>query len=69
MKEYNKKDAKFYGNIFAKMSKLEQLESNVSIWFLVDLRESSPIVVLSGLHRVALSFHLFVGYHSLDNQA
>ncbi|PIA25735.1 hypothetical protein AQUCO_10800020v1 [Aquilegia coerulea] len=28
MKEYNKKDAQFYGNIFAKMSKLETLESN-----------------------------------------
>ncbi|XP_042476761.1 peptidyl-prolyl cis-trans isomerase FKBP62-like [Macadamia integrifolia] len=28
VKEYNKKDAKFYGNIFAKMSKLEQPEAN-----------------------------------------
>lgn len=27
IKEYNKKEAKFYGNMFAKMSKLEQLES------------------------------------------
>lgn len=30
VKEYNKKDAKFYGNMFAKMSKLEQLESKKS---------------------------------------
>ncbi|PKA60932.1 Peptidyl-prolyl cis-trans isomerase FKBP62 [Apostasia shenzhenica] len=28
MKEYNKKDAKFYGNMFAKMSKLEHAETN-----------------------------------------
>ncbi|XP_039125187.1 70 kDa peptidyl-prolyl isomerase-like isoform X1 [Dioscorea cayenensis subsp. rotundata] len=28
VKEYNKKDAKFYGNIFAKMSKLDHMESN-----------------------------------------
>lgn len=26
VKEYNKKDAKFYGNMFAKMSKLEPVE-------------------------------------------
>ncbi|KAM0935825.1 putative peptidylprolyl isomerase [Dioscorea sansibarensis] len=30
VKEYNKKDAKFYGNIFAKMSKLDHMESNKS---------------------------------------
>ncbi|KAB5569786.1 hypothetical protein DKX38_003579 [Salix brachista] len=30
MKEFNKKEAKFYGNMFAKMSKLGSLESNVS---------------------------------------
>ncbi|XP_077250245.1 peptidyl-prolyl cis-trans isomerase FKBP62-like [Tasmannia lanceolata] len=30
MKEHNKKEAKFYGNMFARMSKLEQLESNES---------------------------------------
>ncbi|ERN02572.1 peptidyl-prolyl cis-trans isomerase FKBP62 isoform X2 [Amborella trichopoda] len=28
LKEYNKKEAKFYGNMFSRMSKLEQLESN-----------------------------------------
>lgn len=27
MREYNKKDAKFYGNMFAKMSKVESLGS------------------------------------------
>ncbi|XP_043708443.1 peptidyl-prolyl cis-trans isomerase FKBP62-like isoform X3 [Telopea speciosissima] len=31
VKEYNKKDAKFYGNMFAKMSKLELPEANVSV--------------------------------------
>ena len=30
VKEYNKKDAQFYGNIFAKMNKLEHLSSAVS---------------------------------------
>lgn len=30
MKEYNKKQAKFYGNMFAKLSKLESNDSNVS---------------------------------------
>ncbi|KAJ1427909.1 Tetratricopeptide-like helical domain superfamily [Sesbania bispinosa] len=29
-KEYNKKDAKFYGNMFSKMNKLESLDSNKS---------------------------------------
>eukprot|EP00262_Sarcandra_glabra_P009970 TRINITY_DN24803_c0_g1_i1.p1 TRINITY_DN24803_c0_g1~~TRINITY_DN24803_c0_g1_i1.p1 ORF type:complete len:578 (+),score=186.24 TRINITY_DN24803_c0_g1_i1:148-1881(+) len=28
MKEYNKKEAKFYGNMFARMSKLEQMDTN-----------------------------------------
>ncbi|XP_019189561.1 PREDICTED: uncharacterized protein LOC109183990 [Ipomoea nil] len=31
VKEYNKKDAKFYGNMFAKLNKLEPFSSNVSI--------------------------------------
>lgn len=38
VREYNKKDAKFYGNMFAKMSKLEPVEPNVrlhSFYFLV----------------------------------
>ncbi|GKV34069.1 hypothetical protein SLEP1_g42490 [Rubroshorea leprosula] len=30
IKEYNKKEAKFYGNMFAKMNKLELLDSNKS---------------------------------------
>ncbi|KAJ0988937.1 hypothetical protein J5N97_007293 [Dioscorea zingiberensis] len=30
VKEYNKKDAKFYGNMFAKMSKFDHMESNKS---------------------------------------
>lgn len=30
VKEYNRKDAQFYGNIIAKMSKLEQTQSEVS---------------------------------------
>ncbi|XP_008792944.2 70 kDa peptidyl-prolyl isomerase-like [Phoenix dactylifera] len=30
VREYNKKDAKFYGNMFAKMSKLEHAEANKS---------------------------------------
>lgn len=29
VKEYNKKDAKFYGNMFAKMTKLEHIEASV----------------------------------------
>ena len=31
VREYNKRDAQFYGNIFAKMNKLEQIKSNVSL--------------------------------------
>lgn len=31
MKEYNKKEAKFYGNMFAKLNKLSTTESNVSL--------------------------------------
>lgn len=30
VKEYNKKDAKFYGNMFAKLNKLETNDINVS---------------------------------------
>lgn len=30
VREYNKKDVQFYGNIFAKMNKLEQAKSAVS---------------------------------------
>lgn len=30
MKEFNKKEAKFYGNMFAKLNKLESVETNVS---------------------------------------
>lgn len=35
VKEYNKKDAKFYGNMFAKMSKLDPLESKVVSQFFI----------------------------------
>lgn len=31
VKEINKKDAKFYGNMFSKMTKLDSLDINVSI--------------------------------------
>lgn len=31
VKEINKKDAQFYGNIFAKLNKMEPFESDVSI--------------------------------------
>lgn len=30
VKEYNKRDAQFYGNMFAKWSKVEHMEANVS---------------------------------------
>lgn len=30
VKEFNKKDAKFYGNMFAKLNKLQPVDSNVS---------------------------------------
>lgn len=33
VKEYNKRDAKFYGNIFAKWGKLEHMEANVRLIF------------------------------------
>ena len=31
VREYNKKDAQFYGNIFAKMTKLEQVKTVVRL--------------------------------------
>ncbi|PKI67368.1 hypothetical protein CRG98_012238 [Punica granatum] len=40
VKEYNKKDAKFYGNMFAKMSKLDPLESKEAA-----AKESEPMSV------------------------
>lgn len=30
VREYNKRDAQFYGNIFSKMNKLEQAKATVS---------------------------------------
>uniref|UniRef100_A0A6N2KF45 peptidylprolyl isomerase n=1 Tax=Salix viminalis TaxID=40686 RepID=A0A6N2KF45_SALVM len=40
MKEFNKKEAKFYGNMFAKMSKLGSLESNKA-----EAKEAEPMSV------------------------
>ncbi|KAI5599853.1 hypothetical protein POPTR_002G248300v4 [Populus trichocarpa] len=40
MKEYNKKEAKFYGNMFAKMSKVGSLESNKA-----EAKEAEPMSV------------------------
>ncbi|KAF5193405.1 Peptidylprolyl isomerase [Thalictrum thalictroides] len=40
MKEYNKKDAQFYGNIFAKMSKIETPESNKAA-----TKEAEPMTI------------------------
>lgn len=34
VKEFNKKDAKFYGNMFAKLNKLESADVNVSFLML-----------------------------------
>lgn len=31
IKEYNKKEAKFYGNMFAKMNKMDSGDSSVSV--------------------------------------
>lgn len=31
VKEFNKKDAKFYGNMFAKLNKMESADLNVSL--------------------------------------
>lgn len=31
MREFNKKEAKFYGNMFAKLNKLEPVDTNVSL--------------------------------------
>ncbi|KAL6009521.1 70 kDa peptidyl-prolyl isomerase [Asimina triloba] len=45
VKEYNKKDAKFYGNMFAKLSKLEQTESNKAGSKDAPKQESQPMSV------------------------
>lgn len=41
VREYNKKDAQFYGNIFAKMNKLEQAKSASSM----AKQEPAPMVI------------------------
>lgn len=41
IKEYNKKDAKFYGNMFAKLNKLDA-SSDVSFRFMISRVYASP---------------------------
>ena len=51
-KEYNKKEAKFYGNMFARMSRLEELESKKSgsqKTETVDKEEGSDAMVVDGV--------------------
>ena len=51
-KEYNKKEAKFYGNMFARMSRLEELESKKSgsqKMETVDKEEGSDAMVVDGV--------------------
>ncbi|XP_058093441.1 70 kDa peptidyl-prolyl isomerase-like isoform X1 [Magnolia sinica] len=45
VKEYNKKDAKFYGNMFAKMNKLQQMESIKSGSNVAAKQETEPMSV------------------------
>ncbi|KAJ8484099.1 hypothetical protein OPV22_016584 [Ensete ventricosum] len=47
VKEYNKKDAKFYSNIFAKLSKLEQMEANEENIAEVPKQEAQPMSIES----------------------
>ncbi|KAA8548336.1 hypothetical protein F0562_000020 [Nyssa sinensis] len=42
VKEYNKKDAQFYGNMFAKINKLEQVKSTVNV---ASKHESMPMTI------------------------
>lgn len=48
VKEYNKKDAKFYSNIFAKLSKLEQMEANKANTVGLPKQEAQPMSIESG---------------------
>lgn len=57
VKEYNKKDAKFYGNIFAKMSKLDHMESNVGHILFTNLNISAYFF---SFHKLIISFVCFV---------
>lgn len=43
VREYNKKDVQFYGNIFAKMNKLEQAKSASSM----AKQEPAPMVLIA----------------------
>eukprot|EP00268_Persea_americana_P026861 TRINITY_DN263_c0_g2_i1.p1 TRINITY_DN263_c0_g2~~TRINITY_DN263_c0_g2_i1.p1 ORF type:complete len:577 (+),score=198.04 TRINITY_DN263_c0_g2_i1:428-2158(+) len=45
VKEYNKKEAKLYGNMFARMSKLEQLEPNKSASQAAAKQETEPMSI------------------------
>ena len=51
VKEINKKDAKFYGNMFSKMTKLDSLDINVSI---VSLLTRYAFSLLDGAHDFKL---------------
>ncbi|WOL14423.1 hypothetical protein Cni_G23203 [Canna indica] len=46
IKEYNKRDAKFYGNIFAKLNKLEQMDGN-NVHSLAAKQEAQPMSIES----------------------
>lgn len=46
VREYNKKDAQFYGNIFTKINKLDQVKSAVSCWLQAVLFTFVMILIL-----------------------
>ncbi|XP_027081237.1 70 kDa peptidyl-prolyl isomerase isoform X1 [Coffea arabica] len=50
VKEYNRKDAQFYGSIFAKMSKLEQQNSSSA-----EKKEAMPMAIDRAVHLRAVS--------------
>lgn len=53
IKEYNQRDAKFYGNMFAKWRKLEHMETKVYFLSLVKpLLLLAPTSAVDGSHTV-----------------
>jgi hypothetical protein len=59
MKEINKKDAQFYGNMFSKMKKLDSLDNNVS--------DPSLLILLTHFYFCTLHYqNSFLEVHTIQ---
>ncbi|KAJ8755324.1 hypothetical protein K2173_019122 [Erythroxylum novogranatense] len=62
VREYNKKDAQFYGNIFAKMSKLEQTKSAVILLLII-------LLLLLSVYIYIFSYYYYFSYSSSSSSS